>query len=405
MKSLILGYGLSGKAIESYLVSKKRDYLIYDENPEHIPPQFLFKEEYFNDIEIAYVSPGIPPTNKLFIKLKKNKIRVLTDLDIFFNELNNNNICSIGVTGTNGKTTFVTILSKFLKSLNLEAYAIGNIGRSPLEILEEVNQQNKRIYLIFEISSFQLYHSDALYFDIGVLLNISKDHLDWHKDFNDYVASKNKIFTFTKTLSGIVKELKVNEVEKLNPNLSLFIKELRKKGFHIDTVLSFFKVLYFLELLENNSKKAFDFLMNLDQFDHRFEILNSSSKRIYINDSKATNLDAVNFAIGKLNNIDDKKDRKKVLILHGDNKGVEFSELNLNKIDVLIKPKKTIVNQTSEVEIYNYKKLKNEIEFILNQVPIDSVILFSCGGSSFTEFNNYMDRGQFFKDVVKKLEV
>ena len=76
MKSLILGYGLSGKAIESYLVSKKRDYLIYDDNPEHIPPQFLFKEKYFNDIEIAYVSPGIPPTNKLFIKLKKNKIRV-----------------------------------------------------------------------------------------------------------------------------------------------------------------------------------------------------------------------------------------------------------------------------------------------------------------------------------------
>ena len=104
--------------------------------------------------------------------------------------MNNNNICSIGVTGTNGKTTFVTILSKFLNSLNLEAYAIGNIGRSPLEILEEVNQQNKRIYLIFEISSFQLYHSNALYFDIGVLLNISKDHLDWHKDFNDYVASK-----------------------------------------------------------------------------------------------------------------------------------------------------------------------------------------------------------------------
>ena len=70
MKSLILGYGLSGKAIESYLVSKK-GLLIYDENPEHIPLQFLFKEEYFNDIEIAYVSPGIPPTNNYLLKLKK----------------------------------------------------------------------------------------------------------------------------------------------------------------------------------------------------------------------------------------------------------------------------------------------------------------------------------------------
>lgn len=405
MKSLILGYGLSGKAIESYLVSKERDYLIYDENPEHIPLQFLFKEESFNDIEIAYVSPGIPPTNKLLIKLKNNKIRVLTDLDIFFNELNNKNIYSIGVTGTNGKTTFVTILSKFLKSLNLEAYAIGNIGRSPLEILEEVNQQNKRVYLIFEISSFQLYHSEALYFDIGVLLNISKDHLDWHKNFNDYVEAKNKIFTFTKTLSGIVKELQLNEIEKLNPNLSFFIKDLRKKGFHVDMLLSFFKVLYFLQLLENSAKKAYEFLLNLDQFDHRFEILSSSSKRIYINDSKATNLDAVNFAIEKLNNIDEKKDRKKVLILHGDNKGVEFSDLNLNMIDILIKPKKTPISQTSEVEIYNYKNLKKEIEFILNQVPIDSVVLFSCGGSSFTEFNNYMDRGEFFKYVVERLEV
>ena len=70
---------------------------------------------------------------------------------------------------------------------------------------------------------------------------------------------QNKIITFTKTLSGIVKELKVNEVEKLNPNLSLFIKELRKKGFHIDTLLSFLRYCIFLSFLKIIQRKPLIF--------------------------------------------------------------------------------------------------------------------------------------------------
>ena len=97
----------------------------------------------------------------------------------------------IGVTGTNGKTTFVSELVKFLNINGITSFSAGNIGVSPLEILE-----NKYEYLVLELSSYQLHYTNILNLDLAVILNIFPDHIDWHQNIENYANSKVKILSF-----------------------------------------------------------------------------------------------------------------------------------------------------------------------------------------------------------------
>jgi UDP-N-acetylmuramoylalanine--D-glutamate ligase len=239
MKSLIYGYGITGKSFERYLLKRNIDYDIYDENISNYS-----SNKDFSKYSKIYCSPGIPREK---FKLLKETHDVLTDLDIFFHE---DNSIKIGITGTNRKSTTCFHLSQLISqkdSVNL----IGNIGKP---MLDKINNGKK--YSIIELSSYQLDKMSNNHLDYGVLLNIAPDHLDYHKSFEDYQYAKEKILSAKKT-----------SFESDPYNL-------------------------FEWITEKKSKK-----IELKNLPYRFEFI---TKNI-VNDSKSTNSDSLLYAIKEAN--------------------------------------------------------------------------------------------------------
>ena len=132
------------------------------------------------------------------------------------------NIKIIGITGTNGKTTVTKMVYRIMKNFYKNTHLVGNIGIPIFNIIEKLNKKNEETYLIAELSSFQLSDKINLTVDSGVILNISHDHLDWHKDYKDYIKSKINIFNEAK-----------NKIANIN------CKELIKKYTNCDDVSYF----------------------------------------------------------------------------------------------------------------------------------------------------------------------
>ena len=182
MKKLIFGYGETGKAVEQYFINNKIDFEIYDDNISNFNRDITDNLMEFDEV---IISPGIPPDNLLLSKIKSQNLNISTDLDLFF-RYNDKSIKIIGITGTNGKTSFVNIVKEFLDKNGYSAISSGNIGSSPLNSIKKNYD-----YLVLELSSYQLYYSENLLLDYGVVLNIASDHLDWHGNFQNYLEAKS----------------------------------------------------------------------------------------------------------------------------------------------------------------------------------------------------------------------
>jgi len=394
VKKLIFGYGETGKAVEQFFINNKIDYEIYDDNISDFDRDITDSLMEFDEV---IISPGIPPDNLLLLKMKSQNLNISTDLDLFF-RYNDKSIKIIGITGTNGKTSFVNIVKEFLEKNGYKAISSGNIGTSPL------NSINKDFeYLVLELSSYQLHYSRNLSLDYGVVLNIASDHLDWHGNFKNYLEAKSKIIKFTKknnilVYSDLILEFADYETKKnVNTEYSSFE--------NIDTPLSnellvpFLDLIYLLDLNKSNIEEVcHNFLVGLEQLEHRYERIDFKGNIKFINDSKATNFHAVTNAINRSKNI--------ILILHGLTKNIPSEELKLTS-DV----KKIIVQSEMKInlnqfngQIIKYESINEIKNLIKSEMQEGDTVLFSCGGASFNDFDNYKDRGKFFKNIIKEIE-
>ena len=211
---LILGNGLTGKSVANWCDRNHIRFLIYS-------------DEEKNDIDflpsIIIRSPGFPKNHQIISKYEKKNIIICGDFQAAkILGLLDKNIKIIGITGTNGKTTVTKMVYGIMKSFYKNTHIVGNIGIPIFNIIEKLNKKNEETYLIAELSSFQLSDKINLPVDSGVILNISHDHLDWHKDFKDYIKSKLNIFNEAK-----------NKIANIN------CKELIKKYTNCDDVSYF----------------------------------------------------------------------------------------------------------------------------------------------------------------------
>ena len=342
MKSLIYGYGATGKSFERYLIKKKLKYDIFDIN---IPE--LNKKHKLKSYDQILCSPGIP--KEIFENLKNDNKNVLTDIDIFFEE---DTSIKIGITGTNRKSTTAYHLHQLL-NINSSSNLIGNIGNTMLD-----NINNNRDYSVIELSSFQLDKMKKNNLDYGVLLNIDVDHLDYHGEFELYKLAKEKILHAKESISF-----------EMNPY----------KLFHWIT-----------------KSKAEE--IKFKNLPYRFE---SISNRI-INDSKSTNSHALFYALRKANKIfdsdyilivcgDPKKERFKEILIDGPKEVLIFGQ-HLNELNKCIKNS----NKHSFVtlkELFNFIKNKNKFQNIL----------FSPGYPSGKDFKNFIERGEAFNSFAKNI--
>jgi len=344
MKSLIFGYGITGQSFERYLIKKGAAFDIYDENLEgpKIYNQLPDKTK-LNSYEMIYLSPGIN-LRKLYTKGEFNKIPFLTDLDIFFQE---DNSFKIGVTGTNGKSTCCYQLHQLLEDSQL----IGNIGTP---VLDGINSCS---YSIIEFSSFQLEKVKDIKLDFGVLLNIAPDHIDHHGTFAEYTNVKNRI-----------KESKIS-TEESNP----------KKLWSMIT--------------GRQLREVQD--VALEELPHRLQHVATQNQLVFINDSKATNLTALKFALNKISD-------PCVLILCGDPSKEQYDSYEISgPIKVYIFGKHA---QEISKKVFHSQKIlltDQDLSSVMNYIFKDEYhyqtnILFSPGHPSGQDYKNFEERGDHF---------
>ena len=399
MKTLIFGYGITGKAVEKFLKNKSKEYLIYDDSEDvliDVKKEFLFNNSQIDKIDEIVISPGINPNHR---KIKNFETKnIITDIDLFSREFQGK---FIGVTGTNGKTTFVNLLTDFLISKGINAVACGNVGVSPLSI----NFEDKD-FAIVELSSFQLYYATDVKADFGIFLNFHSDHLDWHEDVKEYKKSKLKLLTFLNSNENLVTGFNTFSEKPLENILNIPIDkgkdELLMKNydfddlsFPIDTCLAFIKI---IEKLDINPDEGYEYLKKEVYSEHRFEFVESINGTNFINDSKSTNFHSMSVATSRVKNA--------LLIMHGITKNIPEDEINISgEIKKILIPKNMNIDiDVPDCEIVKLDSILSLETYLEAEYQNFETILFSCGGSSFSDFKDYKDRGLFFKKIVNNLK-
>ena len=400
IKPTLFGYGLTTKAIAKKLGggctffddNVKEAYT--DEAGNHILPSHLFDPEAS---ELEVTTPSLKPDHPL-IKSAKN---LLSEYDYFAKEMP----FSIWISGTNGKTTTTQMLTHLLEKRG--ALSGGNIG-TPLAELDT----NAPIWVL-ESSSFALHHTKTASPDIYLLLPITPDHLDWHDTYEQYEADKLRPLLAMKEgeLALVPKGLDLPKTHAyvVEYDSNEFIAEY----FNLDSTQLRFKAAFLQDALLALAvtKVLFDeadyTLMNTFTLDaHRQEELKDAQGRLWVNDSKATNLDATVQAVKGY------ADKHIHLIMGGDDKGVDLTplfesmkSLNLTLYTIGANSDRLLsLAKTYHIHAVESQTIQKAVQQIDSQHTQESVALLSPAAASFDQFKSYKHRGDTFMELVKELK-
>ncbi len=417
-KILVYGLGKSGISTFKFLKNKS-DIFLYDDYNLSIKKPSLkknlikYKDIFKLDFDKIILSPGIDINRcKLSNFLKKNRNKIYSDLDIFYSFYKNK---CITITGTNGKSTTCQLMYEVLLKQKFDVKLVGNIGNP---ILSVRNVKKKTIFVI-EASSYQLDYSKIFKSKYSVILNLSPDHLERHKNLNNYVKAKFKLIknqlkggmAFVKKDDLLTnKELKSNrficKINKVNTKKSTsLLKKIDNKYFSTETNKE--NLLFVLEISKKFNLKNNLLIKTIQKFKglkYRQQIIFKKKYLTIINDSKSTSFSS---SIGLL-----KANDNIYWLLGGIYK--KGDKLNLSKkyfknIKAYIYGKnKKFFNEIlkDKIHLKNFNNLKEALSEIFITIKkekyINKTILFSPCAASFDSFKNFEDRGFYFNKLIKK---
>ena len=449
---LILGAGRTGLAAVNFLATKAKTILLsdskskptdFDEKVKTIKNiEFEFNknsEEFINRADFVVISPGISPKSEIVKKLLQKGLKFVSDIELGSRFTKKP---TIGITGTNGKTTTTSLVTHLINTSGQNAIACGNIGKPFLEALEEDNEKTN--YFVLEISSFQIYYSPSLACQIAACLNITPDHLDWHIDFNDYVKTKEMLFKNQNDSKWAVLNFSDPLVKKFNTTAKKFFfscnpltkeelnhldycafykdgdlfvkegntitkiinkKELKIIGSHnIENALAGIAVARIVNLTVED---IYNGLKSFSPVEHRLEFVRRNSNKVFYNDSKATNPEAT---IKAIEAIGEENSHSITLILGGRDKNTSLAEMvkaiktHIKEVILFGEAKErfqTELKNSGFNDLIVVTNLQEALEKSL-QSKTDTV-LFSPACASFDMFKNYEERGRIFKEIVNKL--
>lgn len=370
------------------------------------------REEDFDWAELVIRNPAIKPSNKFleYAKLKDKEIE--TDIGIMLRFIKPSQI--IGITGTKGKSTTFSLIYEILKAAGKKVVFGGNIGKSPLDILDYIYEKT---LLVLELSSFQLeaFEKHKVSPKWAVITNIFPDHLNYYNTMEEYINAKRAIakyqtkndFLFiqkddpvTNTISfldGLPGQKYLFSNADLPENFSPILIGNHNK-------LNIAAALAVARQLGVNSELALDIAVNFKGVEFRIQLIKTWQGIKIYNDTAATNPEA---AIAALNSLPGS-----ILIAGGMDKNLQFEEF-AKAIDKNAKKVFFIEGDATEkiIELMKNKSLikgkYNNFETILKEIkkeatPVD-IILFSPGATSFNLFQNEFDRGRKFNAAVTQV--
>lgn len=417
MKWLVLGSGISAIAGIKTLLAKQSSIYVYDEHKILQPTKDFLLENHVNIIETAtrspfavknfdaiLISPAIAPSHPIIKEAFQQSVPVLTDIDLALADFKGR---IIGVTGTNGKSTVTSMCTHILNCHSVNAFACGNIGKSPCDLL---SVSDPKTVWVIELSSFQLKYMRKLRADVAIFTSFSPDHLNWHTDIEDYFLAKWRLFSEAKPgFIVLAQSLKsVLEKKHLRPFCDYqfvnetHVKQDRKYPFsckhdYLNAALSSAAAGSFLK---KDPNQLLDSLKTFKPLPHRFELIGQRMNQPVINDSKATNVASV---LNALENVHSPC----CLLLGGLCKDESFSDImnykaKIAKILCFGEAASKIKAQLAcAFDIKTYKSLQECIAQLKDEPA--RTILFSPGCASFDEFRNFGERGDFFKAKLREL--
>jgi UDP-N-acetylmuramoylalanine--D-glutamate ligase len=404
-KIAILGYGIEGMDAEKFFKSQGADVTILDQK---------FDENYLSELskfDVIVRSPGVYRFIPEIVEAEKNGAIVTSAVKIFFEN------CSgkiIGVTGTKGKGTTSTLIYEILKADGKEVYLAGNIGSPMLELLSVISDKS---YVVLEMSSFQLIDLDKSP-HIAVVLNITEDHLDWHKDRDEYVnAKKNIIFHQNSDDFAVINfdyETPKSFAEVAKGKLIKFSKDAPEPQFKKNLLLrgehnleNIAAAVAVAGVLKIDDKTILEVVKNFKGLEHRLELVKNVKGITFYNDSFATGPQPTIAAINSFS-------EPETLILGGSDKGLDYSELGdiINKKDnvkniILIGAIRNEIKkyiQGKDVHDLETSGMQEIVKKAFEVTPKGGVVILSPAAASFDMFKNYKDRGDRFKKAVEELK-
>jgi UDP-N-acetylmuramoylalanine--D-glutamate ligase len=404
-KVAILGYGIEGQDAEKFLKSRGADITILDKKDD---ANYLDELSRF---DIIVRSPGVYRFLPKIIEVERNGIIITSAVKIFFENCPGK---IIGVTGTKGKGTTSTLIYEILKAAGHKVYLAGNIGKPMLELLPLLDNKS---YAILEMSSFQLIDMNVSP-HIAVVLNITTDHLDWHKDREEYVNAKKNIVSHQtpndfavinveyETPRSFAKITRGKVVEFSKDKLDIeFKKGLLLRGEHnLENIAAAAAV---GRILEINDNKILDVVRSFKGLEHRLELVDGINGVTFYNDSFATGPQPTIAAIKSFT-------EPETLILGGSDKGLDYKELreeiekrnNVKNLILIGEMGEKIGDGIEDKNIVNLGKV-SMTQIVRKAFEVTSkggVVILSPAAASFDMFENYKDRGDQFKNAVEYLK-
>lgn len=436
MKKSVLVYGL-GRSGKSSIKLLKKDYnvFIYDEDETlklNLAKEFNVKfidnfldTKFLKKLNFVVISPAISIFSENFQILKQLNLTIISELQLGYDY---GVKPVVSVTGSNGKTTTVKLI-EYIGNYNYKNYeAVGNIG---IPLTEKVEENNKNY--IAEVSSFQLANITNYKSYISCFLNINENHIDWHRTYSNYIESKKNLIKNIDRNDCVIINLDDEILNNWIPDCKLYyfsmkqkcygayckngkiylnidrkkyickVKNLKLKGNHnVQNVLC---AIICSTLLKVNKKAIVKAIKNFSPLEHRIEFVEKFKNITFINDSKSTSPNACLTAIKSIKN-------KIVLLIGGKDKSLSYKNLFLNlpkNVEYIIfygENSKKLVNEFLENNVYSIRfmqqnTLKDAFNFAMTLKIEEFTLLFSPATSSFDEFDNYEERGDFFKKLVR----
>lgn len=440
--------GIAKSTISTYEFLSQKGFLVYiwddnlEVNEKHKNLNIVnFKDWNFKELDAIVISPGIPlyhPKKHNIVQyIEKFNVSILTDIELFYYFFPS--FKYIGITGSNGKSSLVTLLFEVFKLAKKNVSLAGNIG-IPIFSLKDLPKDS---YIILELSSFQLSYFKDVKLNIAVLLNVSANHNKYHGGFNNYRDAKFNIFK-NQTLneysiinldqgynSKLIKEniLTGNIItgsskgkskadlyikkgilyKNKNPVKSIvydFNKIFNRSGNFLESVL----FCYIIASLENIDINIFvKAISSFKGLEHRQEKIGTLNNIIFVNDSKATTAIAAKAALsnysniywlvggikksGSLNSCKSYYNKVKHVFIFGKDKEIFAKELENNLKYTCYGTLKEATTAAFRLSVSSKDKDTKEV----------ITVLLSPVGVSFDEFNNFEERGKCFKSIIKDL--
>ena len=397
----------------------------------HIATETGLHTEKIFDSDLWIISPGIPKHSKIVIKALEKNIPIVGEIE-FASWFTESPI--IAITGSNGKTTTANMLYEMCQTKEINGVMAGNMGIPfSMQVLDELKNPDKNRVYILECSSFQMEFVHHFSPNLVLYTNISPDHLDRHESMEEYIKMKMRVsanlksdgfIVFNSDNKTLVNTIDGKKIKKLRPyglkiknglfylennkihgpsgNILLNRKELSVAGKH--NLSNFFGAATCANLIGINEKLISEAMKNFKGVEHRLEHALVINNVEFVNDSKATNIQSVIVAIETFK-------KPTILILGGYNKGTDFRLLlphikSSHVRDVVSYGEAgghintALGDAVRLVQVTNLKSAVNKAHTLA--IPGD-IVLLSPGCASFDEFNNYEERGKFFKKLVSNL--